>query len=117
MMDNSVSLLDMKNGAIKELVDYEVPRVMHNIKDPNTSAKAKRKIVLTLIFVPTEDRENFVLDYDVKTTLAPTTPGRTMFYMPDEETAIEMLPQIPGQTDIGGGVQSAPAQLKIIKFA
>lgn len=34
-----------------------------------------------------------------------------------EVQAVEMVPQIPGQTSLDGGEQEAPAALKIIKFA
>ena len=37
------SLLDMAAGAIKERVDYDVEKVVENILDVNTTAKAKRK--------------------------------------------------------------------------
>ena len=44
-MDNlKNSLLDMASGAIKERVDYDVNKVIDNILDINTKAKAKRKI-------------------------------------------------------------------------
>jgi len=34
-----------------------------------------------------------------------------------EVQAVEMVPQIPGQTSLDGSEQDAPSALKIIKFA
>lgn len=41
---NKKSVLEMAMGAIAEITDYEVERVVANIMDPNTNATAKRKI-------------------------------------------------------------------------
>lgn len=42
------SILQMCNGAFQERADYEMSRLVDNILDPNTSAKAKRKVTITL---------------------------------------------------------------------
>lgn len=49
---NKKSVLEMAMGAIAEITDYEVERVVANIMDPNTNATAKRKITITLTFAP-----------------------------------------------------------------
>ena len=41
---NKKSVLEMAMGAIAEITDYEVERVVANIMDPNTNATAKRNI-------------------------------------------------------------------------
>ena len=43
---NKKSVLDMAMGAIAEITDYEVERVVANIMDPNTSTRAKRSLLL-----------------------------------------------------------------------
>lgn len=45
---NKKSVLDMAMGAIAEITDYEVNRVVANIMDPNTAATAKRSIAAYL---------------------------------------------------------------------
>lgn len=52
-----------------------------------------------------------------KSTLAATNPVTTSLYVADEETIVEMVPQIPGQTAIDGPDQEAPPMLKLIKTA
>lgn len=44
---NKKSVLEMAMGAIAEITDYEVERVVANIMDPNTNATAKRKITIS----------------------------------------------------------------------
>ena len=51
------SILEMARGAITERVDYEMGRVLQNILDPNTKAYAKRKITLTVEFLPDDERQ------------------------------------------------------------
>ena len=54
---NKKSVLEMAMGAIAEITDYEVERVVANIMDPNTAATAKRKITITLTFAPDDYRQ------------------------------------------------------------
>ena len=117
MNDSKKSILEMARGAIMERVDYEMVKVIDNIMDANTKPTAKRKLTLTIELQPDDDRENIVVNSIVKTTLAPTNPVRTVLYAAGGDTMIEMTPQIPGQVDLNGEVQEAPAQLKLIKFA
>ena len=112
MEKNAKSIVEMARGAILERINYEMARVMDNILDANTKPTAKRKLTVTLTFTPVV----------AKTTLAPTNPVVTSLYIAGEDgtgevQAVEMVPQIPGQTSLDGGEQEAPAALKIIKFA
>ena len=68
------SILQMCRGAFQERVDYEMPHLMENIFDPNTAAKAKRKVTITLELCPDDTRQNIVVNCLVKTTLARPTP-------------------------------------------
>jgi len=54
---NPKSILQMARGAILERVDYEMARIIENIMDANTSATAKRKLVLTLEFKPDDEED------------------------------------------------------------
>lgn len=78
---NKKSVLDMAMGAIAEITDYEVERVVANIMDPNTSATAKRKITITLTFAPDDYRQQIGMDAQAKTALAPIQPVRTSLCM------------------------------------
>lgn len=119
---NKRSILDMARGAFQERVDCEMAKVIDNILDPNTIATKKRKISVTLEFLPDNERSNIGVAFEVKSTLAPFAPASTSLYIagaPEsgEVQVVEMLPQIPGQMSIDGTEQDAPAMLKIIKLA
>ena len=114
---NKRSILQMARGAILERADYEIFRILENIMDPNTSATAKRKLTLTLELKPDDSRQNITVSCVAKSTLANTNPVVTSLYVADEETVVEMVPQIPGQVAFDGTEQEAPPTLKIVKFA
>lgn len=111
------SILQMARGAIMERADYEMSRLLSNILDANTSATAKRKLVITLELKPDDGRQTITVNCSAKSTLAPTNPVVTSLYVADEDNVVEMVPQIPGQACMDGNVQEAPPSLKIIKFA
>lgn len=119
---NAKSIMEMGGGSFLERIDYEMARVMNNILDANTKATAKRKVTVTLTFTPDDDRSIIGVDVVVKSALAPTNPAVTSLYLMGEDgtgevQAVEMVPQIPGQTSLDGTEQEAPSALKIIQFA
>lgn len=111
------SILQMARGAIQERADYEMSRLLDNILDPNTAATAQRTLTITLKLKPDDTRQNIAVNCVAKSTLAATNPVTTSLYVADEETIVEMVPQIPGQTAIDGPDQEAPPMLKLIKTA
>lgn len=118
-MTNDVrsSLLQMAKGAIQERVDYEVSRVVDNILDMNTEAKVKRKVVLTIVMVPDDDRQVVKIEASAKSTLAPVTPvGTSLVITADgngEMMLAEIIPQVPGQISMTGEEQEKPKILKL----
>lgn len=108
------SILEMANGAFLELTDREMGLVLENIQDVNTSAKAKRKITVTLTFIPDESRQNIAVEYSVNSKLAPVKPVLTFLYADDSQNAVELTRQIPGQADLYGGEQATPPKLRLI---
>lgn len=122
MSENTKSIMQMAKGAFLERIDYEMAKIMDNILDANTKATAKRKLTVTLTFSPDDERTNIGVSMVAKTSLASTNPAVTSLYLMGEDgtgevQAVEMVPQIPGQTSMDGAEQDAPSTLKIIKFA
>lgn len=115
------SILDMARGAIKERTDYEMSKIMDNILDPNTSASKKRTLTLTVEFTPDADRQQISVNVVAKSKLEPTNPVRTSLYVTGdhngEVTAVEMVPQVPGQMAVDGSEQEEPQVLRLIKQA
>lgn len=85
--------------------------------DVNTSATAARKLTITLTLKPDDDRQNIVVGVVAKSTLAPTNPVVTSLYVADQETIVEMVPQIPGQINLDGQEEEVAPVLKLIKNA
>ena len=118
-MDTNIknSILDMATGAIKERVDYDVTKVINNILDLNTKAQAKRKITLTIEFMPDEDRKKIAISVTSKATLCPTNPVSTaLAFIPNrdgEAQLVERVPQVPGQMALDGTEQASPKLLKL----
>ena len=109
------SLLQMAKGAIQERVDYEVARVVDNILDMNTEVNAKRKVVLTIVMVPDDDRQAVKIQASAKSTLAPVVSvGTTLVITEDRNGEIvlkEAVPQVPGQIGMNGEEQDEPRTL------
>lgn len=111
------SILQMAKGAIQERVDYEVSRIVDNILDINTDAKAKRKVVLTIELKPDDNRQVITFSASAKSTLAPTKPIDSALVITSDKQGemmiAEIIPQVPGQLNMEGTEQEAPKILKI----
>ena len=108
----------MAGGAIEEKVDAEVTRVIDNILDPNTKPDAKRKITVTLEFLPDAERKHIALYASAKSTLVPIAPAATAMVITHdgngEMVVAELTQQIPGQVSMEGQVQAPPKILKLV---
>lgn len=115
------SILAMAKGAIMERADYEMSRILENIMDVNTMAAKKRVLTITLELTPDAMREKIRVSCVSKSKLEPTNAVETsLFLTPDEDgeiCAVEMVPQVPGQTKIGGGEQEDAKVFKLIERA
>lgn len=69
-----VNILELAKGAIQEQINLEAGKVMANIIDPNTDAKAPRTLTITLKFKPDENREIVSCSAQAKSSLAPVKP-------------------------------------------
>lgn len=112
------SMLDMANGAIKERVDVEMPKIIKNIMDVNTNPTKPRKMTLTLTFTPDAQRQVIATKCEIKSSLQPASPVTTSLYIGEfagEIQAVEMKPQVPGQMDMYGNEEEQPARLRLVE--
>lgn len=116
------SILESARGAILELADYELERVMSNINDINTHPTKKRSITITLTFAATDDRKKITMLSQVKSKLEATKPVETtLFNVMDSDPTTgevvnvlrEALDIAPGQLDIIGNIQREPELIVI----
>jgi len=68
-------------GAAAEKFQAELAKVLDNIRDPNTDAKAKRKITLEYLFIPAEDRERVLVAIAARSSLPSTKPSGDVMYV------------------------------------
>lgn len=115
------SILEMGRGAIMERVDYEMAKVIKNILDENTKATGVRELTVKVKLTPDDKREVIKVDTVASSKLQPTNSIVTVLYLGKDQNgdigAVEMVPQIPGQTYANGTEQEEPVKLKMIKTA
>lgn len=75
-----ISLETIADGVAPEIFGHELEKVAANIVDMNTSAKTKRKIVLTFTFEPDPEREETRITVESSVKLAQIKPyAKTAF--------------------------------------
>ena len=99
------NLSEIAEGAVQAKFAKEVKRVCENILDLNTDAGKKRKITLTLTYIPNDQRNSVDVLVEAKSTLAPQVgTSTTMLLGRDMNTgfinANELKSNVPGQTYI-----------------
>lgn len=92
-------------GAFTAQVNRELENVMNNIADPNTDAKAKRKITVTIEMSSNENRDFITTSVTAQSKLAPALGAVTAISMgknlkTGKVEAQEIGNQIPGQISI-----------------
>jgi hypothetical protein len=100
------NLDDLMDGGVHERFNLALDQVLNNVFDPNTKAKAVRKITLTFNIISNDRRDaaEFVSDVNVK--LAPPAPlTQTVFLAKADDgtvTATEITNQVKGQLGMDG---------------
>lgn len=95
---NFVNLETLSNGAAVERFNDELSKVLSNIKDPNTTATAARKVVLTVTFKPAnEDRDRAFVSIDCSSKIAPPKPVETLIYVAKHEGEVVACENNPKQ--------------------
>jgi hypothetical protein len=87
-VSSNQTLSTLNEGALEERFQYELGRLLANILDPNTVAKARREIKVTLKFLPDERRAMANLDIIVETKLAPRAPLTTAVAIKQDKGAV-----------------------------
>lgn len=97
-----INIEKFSGGELTQQVNRELEAVARNISDPNTDAKAARKITVTITMKPNEKRDFITTSITTKSTLAPVLGAVTALTVAkdlktgDVQVA-EIGNQIPGQ--------------------
>lgn len=81
-MYEKVTLSSLKDGALEELFQYELAKVLDNLADTNTDKKKKRSITINLEMIPNEDMSMVQTTFSVKSSLAPIKPRGCFLALP-----------------------------------
>lgn len=84
-LGDSITLDNMLGGGLEEMFQTEIKRVINNIEDPNTSAKAKRKISIEIEISPTGERKAANFTVDVRSKLAGREKQAGIMFFEDEK--------------------------------
>jgi hypothetical protein len=79
-VEEPVTLITIGNGALLELFDRELARVVADVLDPNTQATTTRKIRIDVQIKPNEDRNESLVAYSVSATLGKAKSFGSKFY-------------------------------------
>jgi hypothetical protein len=96
---------EMLDGALRDLSEVELEKVIENILDLNTDSK-KREIKIEIIITPTSDRDGAVLEMKVSSKLRPRNGIDTTIALGkvnDIFDAVETNNQLQGQLSVDGG--------------
>ena len=78
---SEITLVNLGGGAAIEKFQEEFAKVVQNIMDPNTDPKAKREVVLKVIFQPNQERNWTALKIEALAKLAPNTAYATRAFV------------------------------------
>lgn len=102
----SITLETINSGAAKDLFDEAFKKLLENIADENTKAKATRSITLKISVTPSDDRGQATTTLEVKTCLAPIKPHSGTMLFSFDGSKVEAFavsnpkqPALPGLND------------------
>ena len=82
-MSTTLKMENLAYGAVLEQANISLQRVLDNIVDPNTEAKAPREVQITVRIEPDEDRFTGKIRISTKEKLAGDKPINTVILIND----------------------------------
>lgn len=95
-----VSLETFAQGEDGAKVAAALETLYANIDDPNTDAKATRKLTFEVVFKPSEDRENIAITTAVKITTAPVKKSQKPMVLVHRDGKLRAYTFNPKQGDL-----------------
>lgn len=101
-MTKIIDLNLFADGALAERANIELQKILENIADPNTDAKVKRKLTMTITLAADDKRDVVLTNVVAKSTLAPAKHIEAKLIMDLDRngkvTGAELKSGIKGQT-------------------
>lgn len=103
-MDYKVVTLETLNGgAVKDLFDVALDKLLENIGDENTKADASREIRIVVSVKPDKQRATAVSKVAVTTKLAPVNPHESFVVLSSDGSRVMAYTTDPKQNELGLG--------------
>ena len=97
-----IELQNIQNGAVLDLFEEELRKVLANIEDENTVANAERSITIKVSIKPDKTRRTGEVKSQVSSTLAKVKPAESFLFFDRDEAgkfsayADDPGPELPG---------------------
>lgn len=91
-----VDLVSLQGGAVIDLFDEELRRVLDNINDENTDPKKAREISIRLTIKPDKARRTAETKLEVKSKLAPFKPQESFMFFDTQDGEFVAFEEAPG---------------------
>jgi hypothetical protein len=95
-----VTLETIGSGALNELFEAELARILSNITDPNTDTATKRVMTITVKFKPNRDRDIADVDIACNSKLAGIMTVSTQLFMGKHKGKLIAVESDPRQTNL-----------------
>ncbi len=104
-----VTLDTIGGGALSELFDAELTRILSNIADPNTDTSAKRAVTITVTFKPNRDRDVADVELKCSSKLAGIMTVSTQLFMGRHQGKLIAVENDPRQSNLFDSARPALA--------
>jgi hypothetical protein len=95
-----VTLDTIGGGALSELFDAELSRILSNITDPNTDTTTKRVMTITVKFKPNRDRDVADVELTCGSKLAGIMTVSTQLFMGKRDGRLIAVESDPRQSSL-----------------
>lgn len=99
-MSSNVTLSQLKDGAVEELFQQSIGKLLESIADPNTEPEAKREVTIKITLEPSADRSYAAVTVSVASKLPAAIPVKTGFLIKGD--GVNLLAHEPIQETIFG---------------
>jgi hypothetical protein len=96
----TVTLDTIGGGALSELFDAELARILANIADPNTDTAAKRVVTISVSFRPNRDRDIADVELKCSSKLAGIMTVSTQLFMGRHQGKLIAVESDPRQSNL-----------------
>lgn len=113
MPEEPVTLVSIGQGALVELFDIELERVLKNIADPNTDARSTRVITLKVTIKPDEERTMGSVGLSATSKVASSKPTATVVYMGRKQGQLVAVESNPSQSSLFDAPKPVPVPASV----